>query len=243
MPSLLRAIVNSLIPEDKKSKVEFVADADIPSTMRKISQWALPDLNRELQIAEGWLKKLGGPEADAYREALGGELDLPAAEDAPEAVPDSSASASQSPVPVLPDDFFNQDGVKAAVEDEDINKGRFIRASGQHGKEHLIHEDGCPEHGCRDDQAKHYELWLPQECQTGRGIVCGPCGQSIHDGTGESFDLQQCSSQSHLLKVPSTDAVSVSFLSQMPSGRFLFDSMRETLGIDRNKECSCFEMR
>ena len=41
-------------------------------------------------------------------------------------VPASSASAAQSPVPVLPDDFFNQDGVKAAVEDEDINKGIFI---------------------------------------------------------------------------------------------------------------------
>ena len=42
-----------------------------------------------------------------------------------QAVPVSS-SAAHSPVPVLPDDFFNQDGVKAAVEDEDINKGRFI---------------------------------------------------------------------------------------------------------------------
>ena len=29
MPSIVRAIVNSLIPEDKKSKVDFVADADI----------------------------------------------------------------------------------------------------------------------------------------------------------------------------------------------------------------------
>ena len=38
----------------------------------------------------------------------------------------SSASATQSPVPTLPDDLFNQDGVKAAVEDEDVNKGLFI---------------------------------------------------------------------------------------------------------------------
>lgn len=207
MPSLLRAIVNSLIPEDKKSKVEFVADADIPSTMRKMCEPhqlevqyggtapnvkpgevypfrffphcrgpqsggkpPLPSLHKvtdrlfhegvsldnhdkdlwsdALQqqpltsstakamadvdsleattTLEGWLKKLGGPEAAAYREALGerGEQELPAP--AEDVVPASSASAAQSPVPVLPDDFFNQDGVKAAVEDEDINKGIFI---------------------------------------------------------------------------------------------------------------------
>ncbi|CAE7405363.1 unnamed protein product [Symbiodinium natans] len=34
MPSIVRAIVNSLIPEDKKSKVDFVADADIAKSMR-----------------------------------------------------------------------------------------------------------------------------------------------------------------------------------------------------------------
>ena len=38
MPSLLRAIVNSLIPEDKKSKVEFVSDADIKTSMRKLCE-------------------------------------------------------------------------------------------------------------------------------------------------------------------------------------------------------------
>lgn len=204
MPSLLRAIVNSLIPEDKKSKVEFVADADIPSTMRKMCEPhqlevqyggtapnvkpgevypfrffphcrgphsggkpPLPSLHKvtdrlfhegvsldshdkdlwsySLQqqpltsrtskamagvedsleattTLEGWLKKLGGPEADAYREALGEQEPAPAED----AVPVSSALATQSPVPALPDDFFNQDGVKAAVEDEDVNKGLFI---------------------------------------------------------------------------------------------------------------------
>ena len=35
MPSIVRAIVNSLIPEDKKSKVEFVADADIAPWKQK----------------------------------------------------------------------------------------------------------------------------------------------------------------------------------------------------------------
>eukprot|EP00930_Biecheleria_cincta_P024384 TRINITY_DN17459_c0_g1_i1.p1 TRINITY_DN17459_c0_g1~~TRINITY_DN17459_c0_g1_i1.p1 ORF type:complete len:515 (-),score=63.27 TRINITY_DN17459_c0_g1_i1:284-1828(-) len=34
MPWVVRAIVNSLIPEDKKSKVEFVADRDIAAVMR-----------------------------------------------------------------------------------------------------------------------------------------------------------------------------------------------------------------
>ena len=38
MPFILRAIVNSLIPEDKKSKVEFVADSDIASCMRKLCE-------------------------------------------------------------------------------------------------------------------------------------------------------------------------------------------------------------
>lgn len=38
MPSLLRAIVNSLIPEDKKSKVEFIADGDIKNSMRKLCE-------------------------------------------------------------------------------------------------------------------------------------------------------------------------------------------------------------
>jgi len=38
MPSIVRAIVNSLIPEDKKSKVEFVADADIAKSMRQLCE-------------------------------------------------------------------------------------------------------------------------------------------------------------------------------------------------------------
>ena len=42
-------------------------------------------INQPSRGKEAWLKKLGGPEADAYREALGGSelTDLPAAEDAP----------------------------------------------------------------------------------------------------------------------------------------------------------------
>lgn len=38
MPWVVRAIVNSLIPEDKKSKVEFVADKDIPNVMRGLCE-------------------------------------------------------------------------------------------------------------------------------------------------------------------------------------------------------------
>mmetsp|Transcript_40379 Transcript_40379/g.72520 ORF Transcript_40379/g.72520 Transcript_40379/m.72520 type:complete len:336 (-) Transcript_40379:567-1574(-) len=38
MPAMIRAIVNSVIPEDKKSKVEFVADGDIATSMRKLAE-------------------------------------------------------------------------------------------------------------------------------------------------------------------------------------------------------------
>ena len=93
----------------------------------------LGSFQRDPLVKDSWLEKLGGSEAAAYREALPSES-VAAPEDAEVAV-GPETSASPSPVPVLPNDFFNQDDIKAALEEEEVNNGRFITENLWHQKD------------------------------------------------------------------------------------------------------------